>query len=44
MKNLEGLEGKNVTLKQREDNNKMSYGRKVPGTVLADSKIEEYDV
>ena len=43
MKNLEGLEGKNVTLKQREDNNKMSFGRKAPGTVLNDSKIEEYD-
>ena len=37
MRNLEGLEAKNVTLKQRDDN-KMSFGRKTQGNVL-----EEFD-
>ena len=41
-RNLEGLETKNVTLKQRDDN-KMSFGRKPAGNVLTDSRIEEYD-
>lgn len=42
MRNLEGLEAKNVTLKQRDDN-KMSFGRKPPGDVLADGRIEDFD-
>ena len=41
-RNLEGLETKNVTLKQRDDN-KMGFGRKPAGNVLTDSRIEEYD-
>jgi len=28
LRNIEGLEGKNITLKQKEDDNKLSFMRK----------------
>ena len=42
-RNIEGLEGKNITLKQKEDDNKLSFMRKGQGAVQSDSRIEEYE-